>query len=202
MNTKTETAETGLIGNTNSSTLKKKTITQLKNWCFTFNNYQETDIQEMIKLFNEICTKYVFQEETGENGTPHLQGYIQTIKKSRWTEFKLNKKIHWEPCRYIEKSIEYCQKEETRTGKIYYKGLKLIIPLKIIEKLYPWQKDIEDFILNNKPDGRTLHWRFDTVGNKGKSSFVKYMAVKHRILPIRGGKFADIMNIMFNASMG
>ena len=39
---------------------------------------------------------YAFQEETGEQGTPHLQGIISLKKKMRDTEFNLPSKIHWE----------------------------------------------------------------------------------------------------------
>lgn len=191
-----ETNGEGLEGNTITS--KPKRINQLKVWFFTFNNYTHQNIIDMETKFREICIKYIFQEETGENGTPHLQGVILLKKSMRWSEFKLPKEIHWEKCIDFEASVKYCSKEETRTGNIYQFGFPK--PLKIIEQLRDWQVYAEKECIN-EPDGRTCHWVFDEIGNSGKSAFCKYMYVKHNALVIQGGKLADIMNVIFNSDM-
>lgn len=88
-----------------------------RGWCFTMNNYNDDDI----KIFSELkdC-KFTFQEEVGEQGTPHLQGLLvfknaKTFQKVK----KIHPKAHWEVCRNIRASQLYCSKDETRAGHIY-----------------------------------------------------------------------------------
>lgn len=48
-----------------------------KHWCFTYNNYTaaiEAGIVELVE--NGLVEYLVYGREVGENGTPHLQGYI------------------------------------------------------------------------------------------------------------------------------
>lgn len=183
-------------GNTNPR------VSQLVKWFFTFNNYIENDIGELERVFQRICIKYVFQEETGEEEkTPHLQGSIWLKKAMRWSEFKLPKCIHWEKLRNEEASIEYCQKEKTRTGRIFKWGWPK--PIKVIEELYDWQKEAKEILLTSceETTNRNVYWWWESTGNKGKSAFCKYMAVKHKTTVIQGGKLADIMNIIFNTDM-
>lgn len=47
-------------------------------WAFTLNNYTEAEVHRVQDLVNlEHKIQYlIFQPEVGENGTPHLQGYI------------------------------------------------------------------------------------------------------------------------------
>lgn len=102
MTGKTAPSAPSCSGNTNSEQLKKKD-NQCVHWCFTFNNYPKTAPSELENILKKECIKYVFQEETGEEGTPHLQGYIHLKKKKRLSELKkINNKIHWEPTRLIK----------------------------------------------------------------------------------------------------
>ena len=58
------------------------------NWCFTLNNYNEEDI----KMFDDLeCQYLIYGKEKGENGTEHLQGYVQLSSKKRLPGMK---KIH------------------------------------------------------------------------------------------------------------
>lgn len=77
------------LGNTNTKSSQYKQGNQRINWCFTYNNYEKNEIYKITERLNEISKQYVFQEETGENGTPHLQGVISLKKRMRWSEFKL-----------------------------------------------------------------------------------------------------------------
>lgn len=169
---------------------------QSKRWCFTYNNYGKESLNVLQSEFNKKNISFVIGEEVGANGTPHLQGYIECPKKMRWTEIAVSKNIHWEKCKGDRDSnIKYCSKD----GK--YVCSKSLTPIKCIINLKPWQKNIED-LLKIEPDGRTLHWYWESVGGVGKSSFCKYMYVKHKVPTIQGGKLADIMNIIFNLDMG
>ena len=76
-----------------------------KHWCFTLNNYTTEDIENILgSIGSDGSTfgskpKYIFQEEEGEEGTPHLQGYINFDRKVRPKNvFKWERaqRIHWE----------------------------------------------------------------------------------------------------------
>lgn len=92
-------------------------MSRSRNWCFTVNNYEEKDIAQM----EHIKGEFIFQEEIGEQGTPHLQGFVKfpnalTLKGVR----KIHNKAHWEKAKgTIFQNISYCTKEESNNGKIY-----------------------------------------------------------------------------------
>lgn len=184
-------------GNTEHSPSSGKQPSPKFKYDFVLNNYTNEEYSSIINVCNELCKKYVIAKEVGEKcGTPHLQCYINLHKKARITELKkvFGDRVSFRECRNEEKLITYCQKG----GDFVTKGFPK--PVKIIDKLYDWQKSIEN-IFFTEPDGRSVYWYCDYVGGKGKSSFCKYMFMKHRALVIQGGKLADIMNIIFNWDM-
>jgi len=87
-----------------------------RNWAFTLNNPMEA---EKKNLQNDDYA-YIFQEETGKEGTPHLQGTI-CLKMPQALSYmkKINARAHWEVCKNKHASINYCRKGETRTGDLY-----------------------------------------------------------------------------------
>lgn len=186
------------IGNTLQSSPATTQPVQLLSWFFTYNNYKVEDIGILETCFRKYAKNYVFQEEVGESGTPHLQGVVNLTKKMRWTAFKLPKAIHWEPTRNNDASLAYCEKTESRAGKVYKWGFPT--PIKTITELYPWQTALRDLAIT-EPDDRTITWRWESTGNVGKSAFCKFMVVHHKATIVRGGKLADIVNIIFNTDM-
>lgn len=175
-------------------------INQLKGWFFTWNNYPN-DYQNILEtVFRKICTKYIFQEEKGEQNTPHIQGCILLSKPMRWTEFKLPKEIHWEKTRNQEKAEQYCEKEATSQSAAVKFGFPK--PL-LIPKMEGWQLEAEQKLLEEckTPTNRTLYWWWEGTGKFGKTSFCKYMMIKHNACVIQGGKLTDIMNIIMNLDM-
>lgn len=197
-----EISEIATSAGGNTITPARKKSNQLKNWFFTFNNYNETDIEILKEKFNELCESYCFQQEIGENGTPHLQGIITLYKRARWSEFNLPKEIHWEKPMDVKDCYKYCSKLETRklgTSPIT-KNYTIPKELKCITILRPWQEKILN-LTKGEPDGRSIYWFWENKGGVGKSSFCKYMVIKHNVLCIQGGKLADIMNIIFNTNM-
>lgn len=181
----------------NDETPSKRAL-QLKNWCFTWNNYEMERMESIILLFQKLCKNYVFQEETGENGTPHLQGVISLKKAMRWTELKLPKTIHWEKCRNLEASYAYCQKQETRTGNVYTYGFPEPEPeLWCITELRSWQQSIID-IINEPVNRRTINWLVDPKGNIGKTELTRYLALKQGALICSGGENKDVCNLIYN----
>lgn len=186
----------GDLGNTKSKSAKK--VNPALKWIFTWNNYHALATRDCEILFQDKCKKYIFQKEVGANGTPHLQGAVWLKNKARGCEIGLPKAVHWEVMRDEEASIAYCQKKETSIGEVYKWGFPK--ELKIIQELRPWQLAIEKIAMQ-EPDGRSVYWFWENTGGFGKSSFCKYMYVKHNAIVIQGGKHSDIMNIIFNIDM-
>lgn len=196
MNIETVPMCSGVDGNTNLSTpTTKKVINASVKWFFTLNNWSEEEYCAILERFKDVGTKYVIGKEIGEQGTPHLQGCVYLKKKCRGTSIIANKRIHWENYKDWDAAVTYCKKE----GK-YIEFPEPPKHISIIKELKPFQIEIENLYLT-EPDGRTIHWYVDYIGGLGKTAFTKYMYVKHGALPIKGGKIADISNIIFNFNM-
>ena len=144
MASSTSSKSSGEIGNTS------KQISPARHWFFTFNHYNSEDIESMCSICSDssVISSYVFQEETGKSGTPHLQGQISFVKKCRpKSVFKFTDKIHWELTKNVPAAQNYCQKVATRSGKIYKSDnitLKRPIVKMTYDMLRPWQKAIAD----------------------------------------------------------
>lgn len=89
-----------------------------KHWCFTINNYTEDEFTQLVTLGESIPSpqiKYlIIGKEQGEQGTPHLQGYIALVKKKRLNPVKalVGQRAHLEVARGSpSQNIEYCSKE-------------------------------------------------------------------------------------------
>lgn len=164
---------------------KKKKQTQHKYWFFTFNNYTSEQSEHFEHIFSYECEWYIFQEEKGKDGTPHLQGTICLKQRQRLNQLKVfNPKVHWEPTKSISSSKVYCTKYDTRAGKIYSKGVT--IPCQVeVDEPFGWQLEVLD-IINTKPDKRTIHWFWEPNGGVGKSTLCKYLAVKHDAIMVSG----------------
>lgn len=95
-----------------------------KRWCLTWNNYPNNwltkfDTKKEGSWENQepknVITYMCLGEEIGEQGTPHIQGYIEL--KKRMTLKSLKKwigvpTIHWEISKgSAQQNIEYCSKD-------------------------------------------------------------------------------------------
>ncbi len=107
-------------------------------WCFTFNNYTEVDIVDVVDVFsNAKDIMYFFRKEIGEQGTPHLQGVVwctRRTSKGRRAAFRpftltKNKRIHWEPLKSsVQQHVDYCggygdHSEKSGTGGDVYTNM-------------------------------------------------------------------------------
>lgn len=90
-----------------------------RNWVFTINNFTVEDASE----WNCDQIKFmIFQEEEGETGTKHLQGYLE-LKTARGLPYmkRLKERAHWEVRRGTrEEAIKYCVKEDRLSNPIIY----------------------------------------------------------------------------------
>jgi len=111
-----------------------------RDWVFTINN-PDSDDWDLLQAFP---SKYlVFQVELGEEGTPHIQGFVQFEDKLRLTACKkLHKKAHWEKRRGTpDEARDYCMKEDTRIDGPYEYGA---ISYDAVQKLHAVAKAIKD----------------------------------------------------------
>lgn len=161
-------------------------------WFLTWNNPPENWAEQLKAKFSE-AEQYVCQHETGENGTPHIQGYVKWRRRKRLGAVaNLVRQGHWERCNNNEAAKAYCDKVETRTGETIRKGIRKAVVDKIAGTLYPWQQRLEN-ALRSTPEDRKIIWYADPLGAAGKTAFVKHRIIHNRKSVIMvNGKASDI----------
>jgi hypothetical protein len=100
----------------------------------------------------------------------------------------------WAKTKNKRAAIIYCSKLDSRNGGTYTKGFPRSLFRKINvlteDQLYDWQKEILA-LCRQVPDDRTIHWYWESVGNRGKSALVKYLVVNEYAMKV-SGKATDI----------
>lgn len=163
-------------------------------WCFTLNNYDENECEILYNVLKYECDWFIFQEEIGESGTPHLQGTLKLKGKDRKRLLQMkgiNERAHWEPTKSVKSSIVYCTKQKSRAGNQYVYGIDIPEEIRVSEP-YGWQLEVMDIVMD-EPDERSIYWFFEPNGNVGKSSLIKYLVVRHNGIVVNG-KGSDIMH--------
>lgn len=192
-----ELNELSVLGNTNPERVR------FRKACFTLNNYTNEEITQILKEFDRVSKGYVIGDEVGDQGVPHLQGYVE-FKTQKYLSGlkKICSRAHWEKALGNRKqNIQYCSKQKImantfpRSAEEKYQDLKD----KIMQKKYTnakwkdWQQDIvnkcEDAIINE----REINWYWEPKGNIGKTFMAKYLALKYNAI-IGEGKKADVFN--------
>lgn len=91
-------------------------MSQARAWCWTLNNWTAAEKDDLEQVIEERGVRYiVFGEETGEQGTPHLQGFIyfENQRMMRGIKRLIGERAHLEPCfGSSEDAINYCKKGE------------------------------------------------------------------------------------------
>lgn len=92
-------------------------MSRAKNWCFTLNNYTDEEYQAVLDCGNNprLVEYLVVGKEVGDNGTPHLQGYVVFNAAVRFTTVKNrlgSARLHLEVARGSpQTNKEYCTKD-------------------------------------------------------------------------------------------
>lgn len=95
--------------------------TQVIGWCFTLANFTDDEVADINRVLSSENIKYaIYQREIGGNTElPHLQGYVEFVKKQRFATVKRllnNERLHLEPRRGTRtQARDYCKKDDTRT---------------------------------------------------------------------------------------
>lgn len=88
---------------------------------FTLNNPEGLLTEDDLKAWG--ATYLVYQEEVGESGTLHLQGYVEMPTPVRFSHFVGLEGAHFERAKgHPEDCHKYCTKMETRVGGPYIFG--------------------------------------------------------------------------------
>ena len=84
-----------------------------RRWCFTLNNPERDDL-----VFPDNVRYAIWQRERGEEGTEHLQGYIELAKPQRLSWCKnVIARAHFEIARGTrDQARDYCRKSDTRVA--------------------------------------------------------------------------------------
>lgn len=83
-----------------------------RNFVFTHNNYSDEDLT----FWQNYESMYIIiGKEVASTGTPHLQGYVELIKRKTFKKIidEIPQGVHIEPRRGTQKqAIDYCKKED------------------------------------------------------------------------------------------
>lgn len=89
-------------------------IQRRRDFCFTINNPELADLENLTKIWDSAKLQYLlYGREVGENGTPHLQGYLYYKQPASFNIVKTALgRAHIEPCRgTADDNITYCKKD-------------------------------------------------------------------------------------------
>lgn len=135
-------------------------MSSARNLVFTLNNYTQ---QEYDAILRWKCSYLVVGKEIGQEGTPHLQGYVEWGRSVRFTTLKkLNERIHWEKRMGTAKQAsDYCKKDKdfVEVGEMSNQGERSDLN-EVKESILQGTK-VDDIVLSN-PNlyhqyGRTLN---------------------------------------------
>ena len=180
------------------------------NWCFTWNNHGEDAIACALEKFPTCAKNYVFAEEIGAEGTPHLQGAVQFKSRVRFTWVTglfPGLGVHWEKCKGTWKqNVAYCTKEGDWSkihGNVpepsrFTPGEDACLVQDYQDVVWqPWQQRIID-IIDGPVDPRKIYWYWEATGKVGKTYLAKWLCIQHQAI-IGSGKQADVFHAIAKA---
>ncbi len=176
---------------------KRKVDLRGRHWFLTWNNYERMGPGVAIRMLKGLAgvRKYVIQEETGANGTPHLQGVVTFQHAKLWSQLTNVTGVHcrWALCRNLYAAKQYCRKVHTRTGRVYVlgytAGARVVRDPLEGKDLYMYQERVIE-IVQGEPDERKIYWFYSFKGGIGKSALVKHLCLRYDAM-VTGGRMAD-----------
>ena len=186
-------------GNTKTpSSTTVKRISPAKYWTFTWNNYPENWQEILVPGFQGSNNFYGMQPEIGEDdGTPHIQGWVEFGTKIRPLSLGLPVQIHWEKMKgTVEDNIKYCSKETTKDGE-YITNKRKRISMECTDDdiiqyddLYQWGKDLVNMTKDCLPDKkeRSIYWYWSEAGQMKKTETARYLVHHHDAVVVQGGR--------------
>lgn len=175
MSANSSNSSKGDLGNTKTKSPANKQISPAKRWLFVLNNWTKEEYSSISSRIKELCSICYIGSEVGEEGTPHLQGYVEFYHKCRPISHGFTKRIHWgdkngKPCKGSrDANISYIDKPDTKI--LLSHGLPKPLDLVNEDDFFPYQFMIRDILLR-EPEKRKIYWFY---GEKeiGKTEMLK-----------------------------
>lgn len=152
---------------------------QGRNWCFTLNNYSEGDLKKIDDWAMANTSAYLmYGKEVGENGTPHLQGFVHLTSPRAFTYIKkIVPKAHIERAKGTPaENIAYCSKD----GEVTSYG-----PVPQTQQEVNKNKAKRFIELSKKGD-------FKTIEEEMPNKYIQQYRTMHQIHTDSGEKPADL----------
>lgn len=168
------------------------------------NNWTSEDYARVVTFVTKkSVAAWIFGKEEGEEGTPHLQGYVRFKNHVRFTTIKnALPRAHIEKAKGSdEQNYVYCSKEgqfETNMAKPPKRTTKAEM-LQQVRQLYqdvewkPWQSELLD-IISGETSPRKIYWIYDKCGNVGKTYLTKFLCLEPSTVMCQG-KATDIFHM-------
>lgn len=154
--------------------------TQSRRYCFTLNNPTTEEATQIAGLGDNDRVKYlVVGRETGESGTPHLQGFIIFTRSVRFNTAKglLGNRVHLEPARGSNaQASDYCKKDGDfdEYGSISENQGKRTD----IDKYSEWLDD-----LGKRPTEREVSMLFPSLYARYSRAILRMAELRYPLLP-------------------
>jgi Putative viral replication protein len=152
-----------------------------KNWCFTLNNFTDTDVQrldDLVATDNDV-SYVLYGKETGESGIPKLEGLIVMKKRTHLSEVKriIGSDPHLEIARRVNRRLSYCKKQgvearrmaairvedkrvETRWRALAEEASRVVESVKA--RQLSWDNENDEYVINSNLGGSDIS--FSCVG--------------------------------------
>ncbi len=151
------------------------------------------------------CARFIFGEERGASGTPHLQGAVKFHNRQRFTAVQKlfpDEGVHWEVMKKPWKlNVIYCKKEMAGDwskihGNIPEASRFIGREKRLMDAMYSpviwrtWQQEVIDIIKHTEPN-RQVHWFWEPTGKAGKTYLAKWLYMNYDCI-LGGGRATDV----------
>lgn len=164
--------------------------------------YKDVDpIDPIVLQCKHLCYKGLIQSEIcPTTNRKHIHFMLWGKQKFRDTQLKLPPNSYKGET-LADKNCEsnYAQKDYTHDG---FLRIKWGFPEEIKHTIMfnTWQNFIVES-MQDIPDNRTIHWFWSARGKMGKTSLIRYLVDKCNAQYASGGKYTDIMNLIYHTDM-
>lgn len=174
-----------------------------KKFVVVWNNYPDGAFKFCRDQLDQDCTRCQFQTEVGDQGTKHIQGYVEFAKRVRPTEkYAMKGTIGEKLCFLTARGSAmdnaiYTGKEGSDGWDGVWRHTKNM-PRPLVKVTYkmlrPKQQAIADEFKEFEDPlwGRNIHWFWEPDGNWGKTTIVKYLVDQDGAI-MCGGNARDCM---------
>jgi len=172
-----------------------------KYWVVTIMSNSSVKLpstEVVVSCFKSLCSEYTFQQELAESGMLHYQCAVATKIRKRCLTLvsdiaellRLDRSLVFvDRAQDYDTAKVYSSAEEKRvSGSLVYSNITPVTysenDIKLLDdkdKRYPWQNTFMHMFFDENQmdylpsDSRTIYWIVDTIGNSGKSTFIKWL---------------------------